>query len=75
MLADAAIFHSNRYHADAACHHCGGLIRHENWCITHNPRVFYAYEIVVDPQKLQFGDQLILHALGVNWMPKEYRPV
>ena len=71
MLVDAAIFHSNRYHADAACQHCGGLIRYENWCITHNPRVFYAYQIVVEPQKLQFGDQLILHALGVNWVQGE----
>jgi hypothetical protein len=74
-LVDAAIFHSNRYHADAACSHCGGLIRHENWCITHNQQVFYAYEIVVEPQKLQLGDQLILHALGVNWIPEECQAV
>jgi len=71
MLVQRAIFHSNRYHADAACEHCGGLIRHENWCITLNQRVFYAYEIVVDPQKLQLADQLILHGLGVNWIPGE----
>ncbi|HST12124.1 MAG TPA: hypothetical protein VLL05_17245 [Terriglobales bacterium] len=67
MLIDAAIFHSNRYHAGASCEHCGGLIRHENWCITSNERVFYAYEVVLDPGKLQLTDRLILHALGVIW--------
>jgi hypothetical protein len=27
MLLDAAIFHSNRYHAEATCEHCAGVIR------------------------------------------------
>jgi hypothetical protein len=53
-------FHSNRYHADAAGQHSAGLIRHDNWCITHNPRVFYAYEIVVNPQKLRLGSSFDL---------------
>ena len=63
----ATQFHSNRYSADAACEHCGGIIRHERWCITRDPAVFYAYQIVADPGKLTPGDTLILHSLGVIW--------
>jgi hypothetical protein len=62
-----AIFHSNRYHAQAACPHCDGIIRHEPWCITLHPAVFYAYQIVADPSKLTVADALILHSLGVIW--------
>jgi hypothetical protein len=44
-----------------------GIIRHERWCITLDPLVYYAYEIVAEPGKLSIGDALILHALGVRW--------
>jgi hypothetical protein len=71
MLVDTPILHSNRYCAEAVCEHCAGLIRHESWCITRNGYVFYAYEVVLDPGKLQLADRLILHALGVKWMPCE----
>ena len=60
-------FHSNRYTADATCEYCGGLIRHEAWCITRNPNVTYAWEAVLDTARLDLHDQLILHALGVSW--------
>ena len=60
-------YHSNRYHAAAACEHCEGIIRHENWCITRDPIVFYAYQAVADPTRLTIGDTLILHSLGVIW--------
>jgi hypothetical protein len=63
-------YHCNRYHAQAACEHCKGVIRHERWCITYNSLVYYAYEIVTDPAKLTLGDLLILHSLGVTWGPK-----
>ncbi|MFZ0562307.1 MAG: hypothetical protein WBD45_23495 [Terriglobales bacterium] len=63
----ATVFHSNRYNAEAACEHCEGIIRHEPWCITRDPDVYYAYQIVVDPSKLTVGDALILHAVGVVW--------
>lgn len=69
----AAKFHSNRYSADAACEHCEGIIRHESWCITQDPVVYYAYQIVVDPSQLTPGDALILHSLGVTWEPKPCR--
>jgi hypothetical protein len=59
--------HSNKYHAEAACEHCEGVVRHENWCITNSPVVLYAYEAVLDAGKLSVGDRLILHALGVAW--------
>jgi hypothetical protein len=61
------IFHSNRYNAQAACKHCEGVIRHEPWCITLHPAVYYAYRVVADPSKLTRGDALILHSLGVIW--------
>lgn len=60
-------YHSNRYHAQAACEHCEGIIRHEAWCITRDPIVYYAYQVVADPAKLTVGDSLILHSLGVTW--------
>ena len=65
--APASSFHSNRYHADAACEHCEGIIRHQPWCITLDPNVYYAYQIVADPGKLTPGDALILHSLGAIW--------
>ncbi len=61
------LYHSNRYSADATCEHCGGVVRHQGWCITVNPAVRYAYEVVSDSAKLTLKDQLILHALGVVW--------
>lgn len=60
-------YHSNRYHADAACQHCEGIICHERWCLTQNSAVHYACEIVVYPGKLTAGDAIILHSLGVLW--------
>jgi len=63
----ATIFHSNRYNAQAASAHCEGVIRHEPWCITLHPTVYYAYQIVADPTKLTVKDALILHSLGVVW--------
>ena len=66
-IQPAAQFHTNRCSADAACAHCGGIIRHERWCITRDPVVYYAYQIVADPSRLTPGDALILHSLGVSW--------
>ena len=63
----ATRYHSNRYHAQAACEHCHGIIRHEPWCIQCSPDVLYAFQIIVDPGKLIIGDDLILHSLGVTW--------
>ena len=60
--------HSNRYSADAACEHCEGIVRHEPWCITRSSEVLYAFEAVLDADKLTMGDRLILHALGVAWI-------
>jgi hypothetical protein len=60
-------YHTNKYTADAACEHCEGVVRHEDWCITCNGKVAYAYEAVFDAGKLTLEDQLILHALGVSW--------
>lgn len=60
-------YHNNRYSAEAACEHCEGIIRHEPWCITLDPIVYYAYQVVMDPSKLGVGDALILHSLGVTW--------
>jgi hypothetical protein len=62
------LIHSNRYSADSACGHCGGVIRHEPWCVTQSTRVHYAFQVVTDPARLTVEDCLILHALGAAWM-------
>jgi hypothetical protein len=67
------VFHSNRYSAAAACEHCGGIVRHESWCLTHNTVVSYAYRSILDPSSLTLEDELILHALGVSWKPAPCR--
>ncbi len=63
----ASWYHSNQYTAESACEHCGGVVRHEHWCITCDPIVHYAYGAVLDPGTLTLSDQLILHALGASW--------
>lgn len=63
----ASWYHSNQYNAQSGCEHCGGIIRHERWCITRDAAVQYAYGVVVDADKLTLRDRLILHALGVLW--------
>jgi hypothetical protein len=63
----ATWYHSNRYSAASECEHCGGVVRHERWCITCDPIVQYAYGVVLNPEKLTLRDRLILHALGVSW--------
>ena len=60
-------YNTKRQDRRTACEHCGGVIRHEHWCITRDPIVYYAYDIVVHPEKLSPGDALILHSLGVAW--------
>ena len=68
MLHDNPVtYHSNRYHARSACELCQGILRHEPWCLTVNPSVCYAYEIVVYPEKVTTEDLIILHSLGVLW--------
>jgi hypothetical protein len=63
--------HSNQKHAQSACEHCRGIVRHERWCITCDALVQYAYGAVVDPEKLTLRDRLILHALGVSWVKNQ----
>ena len=65
--------HSNQYSADSACVHCEGVIRHESWCLEQNANVHYAYQAVSEPDLLDLGDQLILHALGVAWIAEKIR--
>jgi len=69
MFANAAAswYHSNRNNPQPACEHCGGIMRHEKWCITCDAIVRYAYTVILEPDKLILGDRLILHALGVVW--------
>jgi hypothetical protein len=59
--------HSNPFNAQAACEHCGNVLTHEAWCITRNTAVQYAYQIILEPSKLNLLDSLILHSLGVTW--------
>jgi hypothetical protein len=69
MFANSAArwYHSNQYSSQATCQHCGGVVRHEKWCITCDPLVRYAFSTVEDCAKLNLRDHLMLHALGVCW--------
>jgi hypothetical protein len=59
--------HANQYNVQSACVHCQGIVDHERWCRTNDPRVSYAYQVARDGSKLTLGDTLILHSLGVAW--------
>jgi hypothetical protein len=63
----ASWYNSNRSATQPVCEHCGGIVRHQKWCITCDPVVQYAYGAVLDPEKLSLCDKLILHALGASW--------
>ena len=67
----ASWYHSNPSDPKSACEHCGGIIRHERWCITRDALVQYAYGAVLNPEKLSLTDRLILHALGVSWQKNQ----
>ena len=67
----ATWLHSNQY-TEAACEHCQGYVSHASWCITRNRDVRYAYEAVLNADRLTEGDKLILHALGVSWRNNPY---
>ena len=73
--AQSRWYHSNRYNLDSACEHCGGIIRHEPWCVSQNPAVAYAFGAALGTAKLTLQDQLILHALGVAWNADSPRQV
>jgi hypothetical protein len=62
---DSASRHSP--YNDVACPHCQGVVEHESWCATRDPKVCYAFAIVRESAKLTLGDSLILHSLGVAW--------
>jgi len=57
----------NPYTQGSTCGHCAGVTGHETWCITCNTFVRYAFGIVLDGRQLTRGDELNLHALGVEW--------
>ena len=64
---DSVSYHSNRYNVQSACQHCDGIVHHKPWCLTINPVVRYACEIVAYPDKLTMADAIVLHSLGVLW--------
>jgi len=63
----ATWLHSNQY-TETACEHCLGFVSHASWCVTRNRDVRYAYEALLNADRLTLGDSLILHALGVSWI-------
>src|SRR5271165_29774 len=54
-------------HEESYCARCGGVALCESWCESVNACVRYARDVVLHPAHLSFGDQIILHALGVRW--------
>jgi hypothetical protein len=59
--------HQEQYRVESACVYCERFNCHESWCPTQNANVQYAYRAVLQPDLLNLGDQIILHALGVAW--------
>jgi hypothetical protein len=62
VTKSAPWYHRNKYTVGNSCEHCDGVMQHESWCITRNPKVMYAYEVVLDAKKLTLVDELSLHA-------------
>ena len=58
---------SNQCSESSICDHRAGVIVHERWCITCNTVVRRAFEAASGTGYLTLGDELILHALGVEW--------
>jgi hypothetical protein len=63
---------SKQYSESSICDHCAGVTSHEPWCITCNTVVRYAFEAASGAGHLTLGDELILHALGVEWSEKAF---
>lgn len=74
MANESRLYHSNRSSAESACLHCGGIVRHQPWCLTRNENVIYAFAVALGLRQLTPEDQLLLHALGVSWPPPETIP-
>ena len=62
---------ANQCNTGSACERCEGIFEHASWCATREPRVSYAYRLVMDPSTITPGDSLILHSLGVAWASGE----
>ena len=58
---------SNQFSEGPVCDYCAGVTGHKPWCVTCNAIVRYAFGAVSSGNLLTLGDQLILHALGVEW--------
>lgn len=59
--------HSNGYNPTGGCPSCQGVLQHESWCDSLNPRVRYARDLVGNASLLSQTDRLYLRALGVVW--------
>ena len=71
----ASWYNSNNPNSPGICEYCGGIVRHQKWCITCDALVQYAYTVVLEPDKLSLRDRLILHALGVAWVQNLPEPL
>ena len=69
----ARLGRSDQPDQDLSCARCGGFVLCESWCESVNACVRYAYDAVIHPTHLSFGDRIILHALGVRWTPRRHR--
>ena len=60
-----AWYHTNQYALESSCEVCGGVIRHETWCIETNKRVLEAFKAVL--YGVEEDDAVRLAGLGVKW--------
>lgn len=67
MVIGIPVYHSNRYSMESACGFCHGIVYHEDWCITKNDNVHYAWEVVRDAEALLDDDRAYLKAVGIEW--------
>lgn len=67
MDMDAPIYHSNKYAADAACHHCDGVVRHERWCFYTNEFTAYCSVIVDRPEFMNEYDKKFIAGLLIKY--------
>lgn len=58
---------TNQYNVAKACEHCEGVVRHESWCVSESPAIYYAWAIVHYSGIVTEEDRIHLHGLGVAW--------
>ena len=57
-----------------SCEFCGKFNGHQDWCISCNDAVFYAWAVLTQPERLTKYDRAQLQEWGVTWGQPEGLP-